>query len=119
MFCAVGLTPIALGYGAAPSVTLEAVFGITVDTIKLKHIMRAVMGLYLRMVVFWLLGAARPALTTPALIACAVFILSLAAGRLLSFAIDGMPHGLLVVYACLEILLGSLAIILYCRSEAR
>ena len=57
IFCAVGLVPIALGYGAKPSVTLDALFGITVDTTNLTHIMRAVMGLYLGMVVFWLMGA--------------------------------------------------------------
>ena len=32
IFCAVGLVPIALGYGAKPSVTLDALFGINVDT---------------------------------------------------------------------------------------
>ena len=56
IFCAVGLVPIALGYGAKPSVTLDALFGINVDTTNLTHIMRAVMGLYLGMVVFWLYG---------------------------------------------------------------
>ena len=47
VFCAVGLVPIALGYGAMPAVTLEFLFGIKVDTTNLTHIMRAVMGLYL------------------------------------------------------------------------
>lgn len=54
IFCAVGLVPIALGYGAEPSLTLDALFGIKVDTTNLTHIMRAVMGLYLGMVVPWL-----------------------------------------------------------------
>ena len=44
IFCAVGLVPIALGYGAQPSTSLDGLFGITVDTINLSHIMRAVMG---------------------------------------------------------------------------
>jgi hypothetical protein len=57
IFCSVGLVPIALGYGANPSVSLDALFGITVDTINLTHIMRAVMGLYLGMVVLWVWGA--------------------------------------------------------------
>jgi hypothetical protein len=113
IFCAVGLVPIALGYGAKPSVSLDALFGITVDTINLTHIMRAVMGLYIGMVVFWLWGAFRPAMTGPALAGCAVFMLGLAAGRILSFLIDGMPHWLLVVYAVLEIVLGLIAVALY------
>jgi len=113
IFCAVGLVPIALGYGAKPSVSLDALFGITVDTINLAHIMRAVMGLYLGMVAFWLWGAFRPSLTGPALAGCAVFMLGLAAGRILSFIVDGMPHWLLVVYAVLEIVLGLIAVVLY------
>ena len=63
IFCAVGLVPIALGYGANPSFTLEALFGISVETTNLAHIMRAVMGLYLGMVIFWLYGAFESSLT--------------------------------------------------------
>jgi hypothetical protein len=113
VFCAVGLVPIALGYGAKPSVSLDMLFGITVDTTNLTHIMRAVMGLYFGMVVFWLWGAFKPSMTGPALAGCAVFMLGLAAGRILSFIIDGMPHWLLVVYAILEIVLGLIAVMLY------
>jgi hypothetical protein len=113
IFCALGLVPIALGYGAKPSVSLDVAFGITVDTTNLTHIMRAVMGLYLGMVVLWLWGAFRTSMQGPALVACAVFMLGLAAGRILSFIMDGMPHWLLIVYAVLEIVLGVIAVVLY------
>ena len=113
IFCAVGLVPIALGYGAKPSVSLDALFGISVNTTNLTHIMRAVMGLYLGMVVFWLWGAFRRSEAGPALATCAVFMLGLAAGRILSVVLDGMPHWLLVVYAVLEIVLGLIAVALY------
>ena len=119
IFCAVGLVPIALGYGAKPSLTLDALFGIKVETINLTHIMRAVMGLYLGMVVFWLLGAFRRSFAGPALAACAVFMLGLAAGRVLSFVLDGLPHWLLLVYAVLEIVLGLIAITLFKGHNAR
>ena len=113
IFCAVGLVPIALSYGAKPSVTLNVLFGISVDTNNLTHIMRAVMGLYFGMIVFWLWGAFRRSVTGPALAACAVFMLGLATGRILSIVLDGLPHWLLVVYASLEIVLGLIAITLY------
>jgi len=113
LFCAVGLVPIAMGYGAKPSTSLDALFGITVDTTNLTHIMRAVMGLYLGMVVIWVWGAFKIQMTVPALVSCAVFMLGLAAGRILSFILDGMPHWLLVVYAILEIVLGLGAIAIY------
>ena len=113
VFCAVGLVPIALGYGANPTESLDALFDITVDTTNLTHIMRAIMGLYLGMVVIWVWGAFDKRLTTPALVSCAVFMLGLAAGRFLSFILEGMPHWLLVVYAALEVVLGILAVVLY------
>jgi len=116
IFCAVGLVPIALGYGARPTVILDALFGITVDTVNLTHIMRAVMGLYFGMVVIWVWGAFDKQLTTPALVSCAVFMLGLAAGRILSFILDGLPHWLLVGYAFLEVCLGLIAIVL-CRER--
>jgi hypothetical protein len=77
IFCAVGLVPIALGYGAKPSTSLDALFGITVDTTNLTHIMRAVMGLYFGMVVIWVWGAFKKQMTAPALVSCAVFMLGL------------------------------------------
>jgi len=113
IFCAVGLVPIALGYGAKPSTSLDLLFGITVDSTNLTHIMRAVMGLYLGMVVIWIWGALKEQMTSPALVSCAVFMLGLAAGRILSLILDGMPHWLLVVYAVLEIVLGLGAIVIY------
>ncbi|MEP4768250.1 MAG: DUF4345 domain-containing protein [Roseibium sp.] len=113
IFCSVGLVPIALGYGANPSVSLDALFGITVDTTNLTHIMRAVMGLYLGMVVLWVWGAFNRRMTVPALVSCAIFMLGLSAGRILSLILDGMPHWLLIVYALLEILLGLGAIAIY------
>ena len=113
IFCAVGLIPIAMGYGARPSTSLDALFGITVDTTNLTHIMRAVMGLYLGMVVIWVWGALNRQMTIPALVSCAVFMLGLAVGRIMSFILDGMPHWLLVVYAILEIVLGVGAIVIY------
>lgn len=113
LFCSVGLVPIALGYGAFPSTSMQLLFGITVDTVNLTHIMRAVMGLYFGMVVLWVWGAFSKSMEAPALVACAVFMLGLAAGRILSFAIDGLPHWLLIVYAVLEIALGLVAVMLY------
>ena len=112
LICAIGLVPIALGYGVAPSVTMDRLFGIVVEGTNLTHVFRAVMGLYLGMVVIWVLGAFRQALTRPALICCAVFMLGLAFGRALSLLVDGQPHWLLVVYALLEVFLGILALLL-------
>lgn len=119
LLCAIGLAPIALSYGAVPSVSLEFLFGITVDSTNLTHILRAVMGLYFGMIVIWLWGAFSPSMAGPALVSCAVFMLGLAAGRTLSFVLDGMPHWLLIVYAVLEVVLGAIAIVLYRSLQPR
>ncbi|HRW51083.1 MAG TPA: DUF4345 domain-containing protein [Caldilinea sp.] len=113
VFCAVGLVPVALSYGAMPSVSLGFLFGISVDSTNLAHIMRAVMGLYFGMIVIWLWGAFSKPMAGPALVSCAVFMLGLAAGRGLSLLLDGMPHWLLVAYAVVEVVLGTIAIVLY------
>ena len=113
IFCAVGLVPIALGYGASPSVSMDFLFDIKVDTTNLAHILRAVMGLYFGMVGLWLWGAFDKSMEAPALVGCAVFMLGLAAGRILSFILDGMSHWLLFVYAVLEIVLGVVAVMLF------
>ena len=103
---ALGLIPIALGYGLMPEKTLTPLYGFRVDNINLNHIMRAVMGLYFGQVVIWVLGVYKIEMRKPALYCLVVFMLGLATGRVLSFIIDGMPHWLLIVYFFLEIIIG-------------
>jgi uncharacterized membrane protein YeaQ/YmgE (transglycosylase-associated protein family) len=119
IFCAAGLVPIALSYGAAPGVSLDYLFGVAVESTNATHIFRAVMGLYLAMVVTWLVGAFNPTLTAPALACCAVFMLGLAAGRGLSLILDGLPHWLLLVYLVLELVLGVIAVQLFRQHQAQ
>lgn len=64
------------------------------------------------MSVLWFCGAIFERFTGAALVSNAVFMLGLAAGRLVSFLIDGLPHALLVLYFVLEIVLGLLAVYL-------
>jgi hypothetical protein len=100
---AVGLTPIALAYGLVPATTVPMLYGVEIDSINVTHIFRAVMGLYLAMVVFWILGATREPLRFPALCSVVVFMGGLATGRILSLFLDGIPGSLLVVYLLLEL----------------
>ncbi|WP_068317270.1 DUF4345 domain-containing protein [Polycladidibacter hongkongensis] len=111
-FAAVGLLPIALSYGLAPRAAMRALYGLELPTPNGSHIFRAVMGLYLAMIVLWTLGAYDPVYQFAALVSVAVFMLGLAAGRLLSLLVDGMPHFLLFVYFVLEVVLGVIALML-------
>ena len=101
-----------------PSQSLEFLFGIQVDSPNLSHIFRAVMGLYFGMIVLWVAGAFHQPLAAPALASCAVFMLGLAAGRLLSLVLDGRPHWLLLVYTGLEIVFGLAALGLFKRNRS-
>ena len=112
LIAAVGLTPIALAYGLLSASTMPMLYGVDADNVSSIHIFRAVMGLYLAMVVFWLLGARRDSLTIPALYSVVVFMLGLAAGRAASLLVDGMPSVLLVVYLVLEVGFGATGIFL-------
>ena len=112
LLAAVGLTPIALSYGFAPAASMSYLFDIDASSVNTSHIFRAVMGLYLAFVIFWLLAANRESLRVPALWSVAVFMLGLAAGRAISVVVDGVPSPLLLVYLLLEIGFGAVALML-------
>ena len=106
VIAAIGLIPIALGYGFMPEKTLTPFYGFPVDSVNLKHIMRAVMGLYFGQVIIWFLGVTKANLRRPAMYCLVVFMLGLAGGRILSLIVVGMSHWLLVVYLFLELTIG-------------
>lgn len=111
-----GLIPIALSYGLFPPITMHFLFGIEAEGINFVQIFRAIMGLYLALALFWLLGAYKQKYRLPALYSLVVFMLGLGSGRLLSLVIDGMPHWLLFVYLLLEIGLGLTGIFMIKKS---
>jgi hypothetical protein len=75
------------------------------------------MGLYLALIIFWLIGAFKVQVRQAALYSLIVFMFGLAAGRILSLIIDGMPHWLLAVYLVLELVFGVLGILLIKKSD--
>ncbi len=112
LFSAAGLLPVALSYGLAPAVVLPKVFDLTIEGADQSHILRAYMGLYLGMIVLWVLGAVREKLARAAVISEIAFMFGLAAGRILSIVVDGLPSVLLIVYTGAEIGLGSWGILI-------
>jgi len=117
LIVAIGLIPIALSYGAFPQQTLLFLFDITVINTNGTHIFRALMALYLGFALFWILGAFNTGLRQAALLSLIVFMFGIAAGRILSVIIDGIPHWLLMAYLLVEIVFGGIAIILSKRME--
>lgn len=116
---AIGLNPIALSYGAAPQASLPLLYGIEASDVPTRHVFRAIMGLYLAMICFWLAGAMRPALRVPALWGLLVFTMGLALGRGLSMLLDGWPGPLLFIYLPAEVALAASAAWLISRNRHR
>lgn len=106
LLAATGVTPIALSYGVLPQVSLSFLFDVDASSTNLMHTFRAIMGLYLGLVVFWIAGARNESLRLAALWSLTIFMLGLAAGRVVSLVIDGMPHFSLVIFLLLELGVG-------------
>ena len=117
LIAGIGLVPIALAYGLVPQQSLGYCLDIPLSNTNSIHIFRAVMGLYLALSLFWILGAFKVHLRQAALYSLIVFMVGLAAGRILSLLIDGMPHWLLLVYLVLELGFGTVGLFLANKSD--
>ena len=115
----IGLFPVALSYGVMPEASLPLLYGIKEPDLPTCHVFRAVMGLYLGMIAFWLAGARRPALRVPALWTVFVFVTGIALGRIVSLGLDGWPRPLLVFYLLAEIGLSATSGILISKAANR
>ena len=109
LIVALGLVPIAMSYGLVPQQSLRFLFDVSIADTNSVHIFRAIMGLYLGFVLFWILGVINVRLRQAALYSLVVFMFGLVAGRGLSVIVDGMPHWLLIVYLLIELFLAVLA----------
>ncbi len=77
-------------YGANPTSILPYVFGFEVESLELKNIFRAIMGLYLAIGVFWIVGFVKPKYWHTATLANILFMGGLAFGRIVSTVFDGV-----------------------------
>ena len=99
------ITVIALTYGLFPNNILPKLFDFNVGSTDLKNVFRAMMGLYLGMVVLWLIGIFKPFHWRIATISNVFFMIGLAVGRIISLAIDGLPSIFFSVGLVLELIL--------------
>ena len=109
IFAFVAVTPIALAYGVSPDWFASTFLGIEVLDTNFAHILRAIMGLYLALGLFWLFAAFNPAYRNAALLTVFVFTAGLAIGRIISYFADGRPQPLLILYIGLEFVLAPIA----------
>ena len=55
IFSAVGVFPVALVYGAYPSISLPFFYDIEITNNNLANVFRAIMGIYIAFNIFWII----------------------------------------------------------------
>lgn len=100
---AVGVFPIALVYGAYPSISLPFFYDIEITNNNLASVFRATMGIYIAFNIFWISGALIQSMRIGALWSLFVFYIGAGSGRFLSIVIDGTPDTIFIIYLILEI----------------
>jgi hypothetical protein len=103
------LVPIAFIYGVIPDNSVPIFFDFKPNTTDLCNILRAIMCLYIGMVIIWGIGIFKPRYWETATIINILFMGGLAAGRLISFVADGRPSVILIVGFAGEAVLAALA----------
>jgi hypothetical protein len=100
---------IALLYGISPQWFALTFLDVSELDLNLAHILRAVMGLYIALGLFWLFGAFCDKYRNTAVLTTAVFAGGLVTGRIISFFADGQPSALLLLYIAMELSLVPIA----------
>jgi hypothetical protein len=111
------LIPVALTYGVDPAATLPKFINATVEGTDQTHIFRALACLYLGMSTFCIIAAFTPEWRRVAVIWAVFFAYSLAIGRILSIIIDGIPSPILLFYLAVELIVGTLGLLVLSRER--
>jgi len=102
IFAFVAVSVIALLYGVSPQWFASAFLGVSDLDANIAHILRAVMGLYLALGLFWLYAAFHSAYRDAAILTTILFCAGLVSGRLISLLAEGRPAPLLLLYVFME-----------------
>ena len=111
------LIPVALTYGVDPAAMLPKFMNVTVQSTDETHIFRALSCLYLGMVTFCIIAAFTPQWQRMAVIWAVFFALSLALGRIISIFVDGVPSGMLLFFLAVELVVGTVGLVLLNRDQ--
>ena len=115
IFAACAATAIALLNGGSPDWLRTTFLDVPDPSVDVAHILRAVMGIYLAMAVFWVYAAFDRRLTQAAVLTTALFTGGVLGGRLVSLLLDGRPSRLLLIYVAVEVGLLPVAVWVYRR----
>ena len=77
-------------YGGHPSYLMSLILDYEVEALELKNMLRAVMGIYMGIGLFWLLGAYKAKLWYAATLSNVLFMGGISIGRIISTVFDGV-----------------------------
>jgi hypothetical protein len=117
LFAFAAVSVIALLYGVSPQWFAETFLDMPELNLNIAHILRAVMGLYLALGIFWLYAAFNDDYRNTAVLTTAIFSGGLVCGRIISLFTEGQPAPLLMFYVIVEFMLTPLAIWVYKLEE--
>lgn len=101
---AIAVLVVGITYGLYPSTFLPLFFDFSVETTDLNHVFRAMMGSYFALGIYWAYSVCFHTYWRGATYSVVFFMGGLAAGRLMSIFIDGIPSLAFTVGTVLEIL---------------
>ncbi len=104
---------IALLYGVSPQWFMQTFLDTSEYSLDIAHILRAVMGLYLALGLFWLYAAFNEPYRNFAVLTTMLFSGGLVTGRIISLLTDGVPSALLLLYVAMEFILVPVAYWVY------
>ena len=117
IFAFVAVSIIALLYGVSPDWFARTFLDVNDLDADLAHILRAVMGLYLALGLFWLYAAFHQHLRDAAILMTVVFCAGLVSGRLISLFAEGRPAPLLLLYVAMEFALVPIGLWVFRRPD--
>ena len=77
-------------YGGHPTFVMPELLGFEVNDLELKNMLRAVMGIYLGIGAYWLIGAFKPKFWFGATLSNVLFMGGISFGRIVSTLFDGV-----------------------------
>ncbi|WP_310555406.1 DUF4345 domain-containing protein [Flavobacterium sp.] len=95
---------VGLSYGISPNEILPFFFDFKVESVDLNNVFRAIMGLYLGLAIYWIIGIFKPKNWQNATLIVIIFMGGLALGRIISIMLDGIPSLPFSIGTLLEII---------------
>ena len=101
---AIGVALVSLGYGVNPKLGMPLIYGIDIESVNQINMYRAIMGLYLAISLYWIIGALNENVKLSALWSMFVFMTGIGSGRLTSVYLDGTPSTIFMFFLFIEII---------------